>query len=233
MESIQEAAAELPPREGYDAWAACYDDDGNPLIALEGPAMETLYGPVVGQPVLDLGCGTGRHTLALTRAGARVTALDQSPEMLARARAKLDGCPVTWLLHALPEPLPLAADAFVLAVLGLIAEHVRNLAGLLGEVARVLRPGGHCLLSALHAQQTAAGMRARFIDPRTGQRQPITTYHRSAADYHGAAAAAGLEPVSEQTLFVPSALARQLPRAGRYVGQPLGWLACWAKPDRA
>ena len=27
---------ELPVREGYAAWAACYDDDGNPLLALKG-----------------------------------------------------------------------------------------------------------------------------------------------------------------------------------------------------
>jgi malonyl-CoA O-methyltransferase len=230
MEPLREAAAELPPREGYDAWAACYDDDGNPLIALEGPAMGALYGPVAGQPVLDVGCGTGRHTLALAREGAQVTALDQSPPMLALARAKVQGYPVTWLMHALPAPLPLLPAVFVLTVLGLIAEHIPDLTGLLREVARVLRPGGRCLLSALHAEQTAAGMRARFIDPRTGKRQPITTYHRTAAEHHAAAGAAGLEPVTEQTLFVPSALAEQLPRARRYVGQRLGWIGCWAKP---
>jgi malonyl-CoA O-methyltransferase len=223
---------ELTPRDGYAAWAACYDDDGNPLIPLEGPAMAGLYGPVARQPVLDLGCGTGRHTLALARAGAHVTALDQSPEMLARARAKLEGHEVCWGQHALPDPLPVPGESFALAVLGLVVEHVADVARLLVEVARVLRPGGRCLLSALHPERTAEGQRARFIDLQTGQRQAITTYHRTATEYHAAAAAAGLVKVTEQTLIVPPELADSLPRAARYVGMPLGWLACWAKPAR-
>ena len=41
-----ESHEELPVREGYAAWAACYDDDGNPLIALEGPACGDGSGPI-------------------------------------------------------------------------------------------------------------------------------------------------------------------------------------------
>jgi SAM-dependent methyltransferase len=42
-----------------------------------------------GSPVLDVGAGTGRVTVALARAGFRVTGIDESPAMLACARAKL------------------------------------------------------------------------------------------------------------------------------------------------
>ncbi|MBI4613119.1 MAG: class I SAM-dependent methyltransferase [Planctomycetes bacterium] len=41
-----------------------------------------------GGAVLELGCGNGRVAIPLARAGARVTGLDRSPEMLAAARAK-------------------------------------------------------------------------------------------------------------------------------------------------
>jgi malonyl-CoA O-methyltransferase len=227
---MEEIANELSPLEGYAAWAACYDEDGNPLIPLEGPAMQALFGEVAGLPVLDLGCGTGRHTLSLALAGARVTALDQSPAMLERARAKLHGHVVHWIVHALPGPMPFPAGSFALAVLGLVAEHVQDLQLLLAEVARVLRPGGRCLVSGLHPDRTAEGMRARFIVPRTSQRQPITTHHRTAAEHHAAARAAGLAPVAEQTLVVTPELAVSHPRAARYVGLPLGWVACWTKP---
>jgi SAM-dependent methyltransferase len=227
---MSEFLSELSPREGYAAWAACYDEDGNPLIPLEGPAMARLFGDVAGLPVLDVGCGTGRHTLALMSTGARVTALDQCPEMMSRAQAKLRGHDVTWVSHSLPDALPFPAGTFALAVLGLIAEHIADLTGLLGEVARVLRPGGRCLLSALHPDRTAEGQCARFIVPGTGQRQPITTYHRSVAEYHAAAARAGLANITEETLIVPPGLAQSLPRAAPYVGMPLGWVACWAKP---
>lgn len=230
MERLPEAAEELNPRQGYAAWAPCYDDDGNPLVPLEGPAMQALYGSLAGKRVLDLGCGTGRHTLALARAGARVTAVDQSSEMMARARSKLVGHPVEWVTHSLPGPLPLPEGAFEVVVLGLVAEHVADLHTLLTEVARLLSPGGRCLLSALHPERTADGQRARFIDPQTGLRRPITTYHRTRDEYLAAATACGLSLLREATLVVDAELAKTLPRAGRYVGLPLGWVACWIKP---
>jgi SAM-dependent methyltransferase len=230
-----ETADELPVREGYAAWASCYDDDGNPLIALEGPAMREWFGPLQGRRALDLGCGTGRQTLALVEAGADVVALDLTPEMIARARQKSglrDAAPqVLWVRHALPAPLPFRDATFALAVLGLVAEHLSDahLPDVLAEVARVLAPGGRCLLSALHPDRTAEGQRARFIDPATGLRRPIQTYHRTAADYRAAAASAGLTLAGERALTVPPGLADQLPRARRYVGQALGWVACWRK----
>jgi SAM-dependent methyltransferase len=225
-----EHAKELAVREGYAAWAACYDHDGNPLISLEGPTLRDLWGNVTGKRALDLGCGTGRHTQALAAAGAFVTALDQSPEMMDLARVKLHSYPVEWMLHSLPAPLPFAAGVFDLVVMGLVAEHVADLKGLLIEVSRVLLPGGCCLLSALHPDRTAEGQRARFIDPASGQRRPITTYHRTVAEYHAAAAEAGLTLTAERTLIVPEELAVHLPRAAPYVGLALGWVARWDKP---
>lgn len=46
-----------------------------------------------GDPVLELGCGTGRITLALAEAGKRVTGLDLSEGMLARAEQKRNWLP--------------------------------------------------------------------------------------------------------------------------------------------
>ena len=42
-----------------------------------------------GNPILELGCGTGRVLLNLARRGHAVTGVDNSPEMLARLQAKL------------------------------------------------------------------------------------------------------------------------------------------------
>jgi malonyl-CoA O-methyltransferase len=231
-----EPLEELPVQAGYAAWAPLYDDDGNPLTALEGPAVRAWFGPVEGRRVLDLGCGTGRHTLALVEAGAaEVVALDLTPEMMALARAKLEvrnGAPVRWVRHALPDPLPFRDATFDLAVLGLVAEHVAGLGRALAEVARVLVPGGRCVLSALHPERTAEGQCARFIDPLTGRRRPILTVHRSTDDYLAAARDAGLRLEAERALVVPPELAERLPRARPYVGMNLGWVACWTRPGR-
>jgi SAM-dependent methyltransferase len=48
-----------------------------------------------GPAILEIGCGTGRVALALARAGKRVTGVDRSLAMLARARARLAAEPPT------------------------------------------------------------------------------------------------------------------------------------------
>ena len=227
--SLDESDEELPVQEGYAAWSSRYDDDGNPLTALEGPAVQEWFGPLKGRRAIDIGCGTGRHTLALVEAEAHVTALDLTPEMMALAREKLRGRPIDWVRHALPDPLPFPDSTFDLAVLGLVLEHVERLTEALTEVARVMKPGGRCIASALHPDRTEEGQRARFIDPETGQRRPIRTIHRSIEDYLEAGQAAGLVLEAERTLVVTPELGASLPRAARYVGMTLGWVVCWRR----
>lgn len=216
--------------EGYAAWAPLYDGDGNPLIALEGPAVLNAVGRAAGLWVLDLGCGTGRHALAMAGAGARVVGLDATAAMLDRARRKPGVGSIAWVRGSLPGPLPFEDAAFDRVVLGLVAEHVEPIDRLMIEAARVLRPGGRCVLSALHPDRTAEGQSARFIDPSTGERRSILTFHRPTTAYLDAAAGAGLRLVEQVDLVVPATLAETLPRAARYVGKRLGWVACWARP---
>ncbi len=216
--------------EGYAAWAPWYDGDGNPLIALEGPAVMGMIGPVAGLRVLDLGCGTGRHALAMVGAGAKVVGLDASAAMLDVARSKPGAGSVAWVRGSLPGPLPIGSAGFDRVILGLVAEHVERVDRLMIEVARVLRPGGLCVLSALHPDRTAEGQSARYIDPKTGERRSILTFHRPTTAYRAAAAVADLRVVAEADLVVPTALGDTLPRAVRYVGMRLGWVACWSRP---
>jgi 2-polyprenyl-3-methyl-5-hydroxy-6-metoxy-1,4-benzoquinol methylase len=67
-----------PTREGYDLWSQTHDDEDNPLIALEEAPFERLRGEVRGLTIADIGCGTGRHALAMAQSGAHVVALDFS-----------------------------------------------------------------------------------------------------------------------------------------------------------
>src|SRR6266700_8419891 len=91
----------LATKDGYDLWAAIYDEDGNPLIAIEEPLVDRLLGDVRGLAVADIGCGTGRHAVRLAAAGAEVHALDFSTAMLERARTKARGLNITFRAHDL------------------------------------------------------------------------------------------------------------------------------------
>jgi len=102
----------VPTQEGYERWAELYDGEDNPLVLLEGQHIGALAGQVAGLDVADIGCGTGRHALRLSEAGARVTALDFSAAMLARARAKPAAASITFLRHDLAKPLPLQSGSF-------------------------------------------------------------------------------------------------------------------------
>ncbi|MEM9191974.1 MAG: class I SAM-dependent methyltransferase [Myxococcota bacterium] len=91
--------------------------------------------------VVDLGAGTGSMSRALRDAGMKVTAVDlrELPEAefegIARVNANLD------------KGVPLPDESFDGAVCQEVAHQVENPWALLREIARVLRPDGHLVLS--------------------------------------------------------------------------------------
>jgi demethylmenaquinone methyltransferase/2-methoxy-6-polyprenyl-1,4-benzoquinol methylase len=92
-----------------------------------------------GDRVLDAACGTGDLAIADLRAGAgRVTGLDFSEAMLARARKK---APLEWVQGDLLA-LPFADGTFDATTVGFGVRNVADLPLALEELRRVLRPGG-------------------------------------------------------------------------------------------
>ncbi|MDE0083075.1 MAG: class I SAM-dependent methyltransferase [Gammaproteobacteria bacterium] len=156
-------------RAGYDRWASVYDHDDNPLSALEEPHVRDALGDVRQLDVLDLGCGTGRHTAWLAAEGARVTAVDFSEEMLERARRKVPGTDVDFIVHDLNEPLPLEDASFHAVVSGLVLEHIRDPRAFFMDAHRVLKPGARAVVSAMHPAMFLRDVRARFTDPDSGK----------------------------------------------------------------
>ncbi len=91
-----------------------------------------------GKRVLELGCGTGLFTAKFVKAEAQVTALDISRNLLIQAKQRL----LAAAFHqADSEFLPYPSGAFD-AVVGSSVLHHLPLNSSLGEIARVLRPGG-------------------------------------------------------------------------------------------
>jgi demethylmenaquinone methyltransferase/2-methoxy-6-polyprenyl-1,4-benzoquinol methylase len=101
-----------------------------------------------GERWLDVACGTGDLTLRLARRaapGGEVVGVDLSPAMLAVARRKVQALPpgaTVRLLEANALALPFADATFDGAVIGFALRNVRDIAGTLSEMTRVVRPGG-------------------------------------------------------------------------------------------
>jgi ubiquinone/menaquinone biosynthesis C-methylase UbiE len=131
-------------QEAYAQWAPSYDEPGNELLEAEEPVVREILDALPVGTALDAACGTGRHAAYLVALGHEVIGVDATPEMLAVARAKI---PEGEFHEGELTDLPLADDSVDLAVCGIAASHVPELAAVLAELARVLRPGGHLVLS--------------------------------------------------------------------------------------
>lgn len=98
--------------------------------------------------ILDAGCGNGRYSLFLLKHAdedALITGFDFSHKMLLRARQRLKSERVTHVAADLTK-LPYADGSFDAVVCGWVLEHLPDPRMGLGELARVIRPGGKLLL---------------------------------------------------------------------------------------
>jgi demethylmenaquinone methyltransferase / 2-methoxy-6-polyprenyl-1,4-benzoquinol methylase len=97
--------------------------------------------------VLDVATGTGMVAAALVRRyGCRVVGLDQSPEMLAGAKARLDAEPDLAsrieLVRGEAESLPFADGEFDHLTFTYLLRYVEDPGATLSELTRVVKPGG-------------------------------------------------------------------------------------------
>jgi len=141
-----------PAREGWHGWdeyAPFYDWENAQTLGRRDVAFWRGLARRTGGPVLELGCGTGRVSLPVARAGVPLVGIDRSSAMLARAaqrrrRAGLGGALA--LVRGDIRSLPFGRGSFplVMAPYGVLQSLLRDrdLSSTLASVARVLPRGG-------------------------------------------------------------------------------------------
>lgn len=135
---------------------------------VEAALLAALDGEEIGG-LLDVGTGTGRMAQLLSPRAGRVTALDNSPEMLRIARARLQDLPADKinLVQGDFTALPFAEDAFDTVLFHQVLHYAQDPAVVLGEAARVLRPGGRIAVVDL-ASHEREELRERHAHARLG-----------------------------------------------------------------
>jgi ubiquinone/menaquinone biosynthesis C-methylase UbiE len=176
-------------REGYADWAPYYDEPRNNLLEIEQPIVREILDGLPAGVALDAACGTGRHAEYLASLGHEVIGVDSSPEMLERARAKV---PTGEFHEADLHDLPLESDSVDVVVCAIALSHVPDLAPVLEELARVLRPGGHLVISDSRGIFADIGLPLGRVT-RDGAFVYMPTYARLASDYLAAALPLGLQ----------------------------------------
>lgn len=193
------ARRRLEPQAAYALWAPTYPPRAhNPLMALEQQTVLSLLPPVHGRTVLDAGCGSGRYLRELQKLGGDAIGVDLSAAMLSRASevsnriARGDIC-----------ALPLGAASVDTIVCGLALSDIAKLETALGELSRVLRPGGCIVYSVVHPIGATQGW-SRTFDV-GGRSIAIDSYWHGVAKHRKACAAAGLRVSAWREPVLPEA----------------------------
>jgi SAM-dependent methyltransferase len=206
---------------GYATWASTYDGP-NTLFAIDEPAVDTILDVLPVGDALDAACGTGRFAARLATRGHRVVGVDSSPEMLDVARTNVPGA--EFHLGDLDE-LPVLDASVDLVVCALALAHVPDVAPVMAEFARVIRPGGHVVISDVHHELVFRGSVTRALGP-NGEPGRTPAHRHTTGDFLRAALAVGLQVRRCDELARPSSDSslQQLPAPDEItVGPWEGW----------
>lgn len=159
LAEVRRARAEQAAR-----YFAAHAEDWDKLRALHvaeervETAVRDMIGDAPVQTLLDLGTGTGRMLELLSPLAMRAVGMDQSPQMLALARARLEkaGLRNVQLRQGDIYALPVERDFYDLAIIHQVLHYLDDPARAVREAARALRPSGRLLIVdfAPHAEES-------------------------------------------------------------------------------
>ncbi|HSR48698.1 MAG TPA: class I SAM-dependent methyltransferase [Anaerolineales bacterium] len=143
-------------RSSGEAWEAIYRKDANvfPEVFPRFPELAEAFAAHGCRTILDLGCGSGRHVVALAKLGFQTWGLDLAPTGLRLAARWLDeeSLRAPLVLSDARLPLPVRGAAFDGLLSTQVIHHgtLATIRAAVREVRRVVRPGGLVFITVPH-----------------------------------------------------------------------------------
>jgi len=138
---------QLDPKEGYARFASTYDENEKYWDSFEQRHLYPYIKSAKGKTVLDAGAGTGRISARLHEAGADVTAMDISPEMLEKLKRKNKSIKI---IEGDLENMPFEDGTFDMIFSSLALVHLKKIEPFLDECYRILKNDGLLVLVNVH-----------------------------------------------------------------------------------
>ncbi len=224
---------------GWDAYAPFYDWENAQTVGRRDVPFWRRLAKSADGPVLELGCGTGRVSRPLAKAGVDLVGIDRSAPMLARAVAKSPTRQLAKFVRGDIRSLPFADESFatVIAPYGILQSLTkpRDLTATLASVARVLAAGGTFGIDLVpdvpkwqeyeNRVQLRGKARGAHLTLRESVRQDrarrLTTFEQTYLERRGTHTREHHFELVFRTVSVPQ-MARHLARAGFAVQAVLG-----------
>lgn len=162
----------LSPLRAYRRWAQTWESDLSAIVALESRWLSPWLSGLEGQVFLDLSCGVGRWLIHAQAQSATVFGTDLCREMLTEAGKKppLAGR----LALADTRRLPFRDASAGVALCALSLGHILPLESAVAELARIVRPGGHLIVTDFHPGAVHHGWKRTFRS--NGELYEVETY---------------------------------------------------------
>jgi SAM-dependent methyltransferase len=149
--------AEPQSREWFDEIDRRFVAASFPYLSYQQPFDRIMPGTLVGQRVLEIGCGMGLHTEELISRGAEVTAIDLTDAAVAATKARLALKGLTARVQeADAEDLPFDDGEFDLVWSWGVIHHSAHTARIVRQIARVLAPDGEARVMVYNRESLLA-----------------------------------------------------------------------------
>ena len=210
----------------YNAWAKAYDNYTNSTVFCDELHFPKHWALLPPSKILEIGCGTGRHTKKLVDFGHELTAIDISEGMLEIAKSKIKSAQ---FIHGNFLEYNFNGQKFDFIIMALVLEHLPDKEIVFAKIAELLTSGGKFFLSEIHHSRMENGSGARFTDENGSEIRAASFTHNN-DDVINSATNHGFELVANEVVYGTKTLVEHNKGWEKYSGKPMIEIFEFLKP---